>query len=224
MEQTKQKKPAANKSVAVRVRKAQLATSNALKNKKIAEALAVFGYTKAKIEAGKKLANAVADLDTKKKALQGKQYGASQALKKAAKKSDRPYKTTLEVARVAFRGNNSARTALVLGGKRKISIAGKLDQAQKLYENILNNESYLNKMKEYGYNKAKLKAEYALFKEVAKQDDAQESAKSGSQKATEQRNVKLKKMDRWMSDFRRIAKPALASNRQALEALGILAR
>lgn len=47
---------------------------------------------------------------------------------------------------------------------------------------------------------------------------------NGSQKATEQRNNKLKKLDRWMSDFRRIAKPALASNRQALEALGILAR
>ena len=134
------------------------------------------------------------------------------------------YKVTLEVARVAFRGNKSARTALVLGGKRKASVAGKLDQAMKLYKNILATESYLNKMKEYGYNKAKLQAEYSIFKEVAGMDNAQERAKAAAQKATEQRNDKLKKLDRWMSDFRRIAKHALASNRQALEALGILAR
>ena len=63
-----------------------------------------------------------------------------------------------------------------------------------------------------------------LFKEAASIDNAQERAKAATQKATEQRNIKLKKLDRWMSDFRRIAKPALASNRQALEALGILAR
>lgn len=94
----------------------------------------------------------------------------------------------------------------------------------KLYKNILATESYLNKMKDYGYTRAKLQAEYSLFKEVASLDNAQERAKAAAQKTTEQRNNKLKKLDRWMSDFKRIAKPALASDRQALEALGILAR
>ena len=88
MEQTQKKKSAVDKSVAERIRKAQLATANALKNQKIAEALAVFGYTKAKIEAGRKLAGLVAELDTKQKSLQGKQHGASQKLKKEAKKAD----------------------------------------------------------------------------------------------------------------------------------------
>ncbi len=112
----------------------------------------------------------------------------------------------------------------MLGGKRKVSTAGALDQATKLYQNIINSDSYLNTMKNFGYNKPKLQAEFKLFKEAAKLDNAQERAKASAQTATAKRDEKLKKLKRWMSDFNRIAKAALKDNRQALEALGIVAK
>lgn len=221
---TQKKKPARKLTIAQQVRKALVATNNAIKRKKIADALAVFRYTKAKIEAGLKLAKEVEALDTKQKAIQGKQYGASNALDKQLKKAKKAYLKTLEVARVAFRGKKTARAALMLGGKRKVSTAGIIDQAGKLYNNSINTESYLNTMKQYGYNKPKLQAEYKLFLEAGKLDNAQEGAKSSAQTATLKRDEKLKKMKRWMSDFNRIAKVALANDRQSLEALGIVAK
>ena len=39
-----------------------------------------------------------------------------------------------------------------------------------------------------------------------------------------EKDEKLKQLKRWMSDFNRIAKAALKDNRQALEALGIVAK
>ncbi len=224
MAETKKKKSAPKLTVAQHIRKAQIATNNALKKKKIADSLAMFGYTKAKIETGLKLANAVEELDTKQKAFQGQQQTATKALEKDLQKAKKTYSTTLEVARVAFRGKTGARTALQLGGKRKVSTAGQLDQATKLYQNIINTDSYLNTMKNFGYNKPKLQSEFKLFKEAAKLDNAQERAKASSQTATAKRDEKLKKLKRWMSDFNRIAKAALKDNRQALEALGIVAK
>lgn len=221
---TQKKKSARKLTIAQQVRKALVATNNAIKRKKIADALALFGYTKAKLEAGRKLAKEVEALDTKQKAIQGRQYGASNALDKQLKKAKKTYLRTLEVARVAFRGKKTARAALMLGGKRKVSTAGIIDQAGKLYNNSINTESYLNTMKQYGYNKPKLQAEYKLFLEAGKLDNAQEGAKSSAQTATLKRDEKLKKMRRWMSDFNRIAKVALANDRQSLEALGIVAK
>lgn len=224
MAETQKKKSAPKLTIAQQIRKAQVATNNALKRKKIADALAMFGYTKAKIETGLKLANDVEELDTKQKAFQGKQHTASETLDKDLKKAKKTYSTTLEVARVAFRGKKGARTALMLGGKRKVSTAGILDQATKLYQNIINNDTYLNTMKNFGYNKPKLQAEFKLFKEAAKLDNAQERAKASAQTSTAKRDEKLKKLKRWMSDFNRIAKAALKNDRQSLEALGIVAK
>jgi hypothetical protein len=79
-------------------------------------------------------------------------------------------------------------------------------------------------MKNFGYNKPKLQAEFKLFREAAKLDNAQERAKASAQTATVKRDEKLKKLKRWMSDFNRIAKVALKNDRQALEALGIVAK
>jgi hypothetical protein len=211
-------------TIAQQIRKAQIATSNALKHKKIADTLAMFMYTKAKLEAGLKLANDVEALDTKQKALKGQQISITKTLTGTLKKAKKSYLVTLEIARVAFRGKAGPRTALMLGGKRKESTAGQLDQATKLYQNTINNDKYLSTMKNFGYNKPKLQAEFKLFKEAAKLDNAQEHAKAASQRATAKRDEKLKKMKRWISDFKRIAKAALKDDRQALEALGIVAK
>ena len=224
MTEVKKKKSAPKLTIAQQIRKAQVATNNALKKKNIADTLAMFGYTKTKIEAGLKLANDVEDLDTKQKAFKGQQLTATRTLKKDLKKAKKIYSTTLEVARVAFRGKTGPRTALMLGGKRKLSTAGQIDQATKLYKNIINTDSYLNTMKNFGYNKPKLQAEFKLFKEAAKLDNAQERAKASAQTATAKRDEKLKKLKRWMSDFNRIAKAALKDDSQALEALGIVAK
>lgn len=224
MAKGKGKKPSGKATFAQKIRKAQLATTNALKKAAITKAMANFGYTKTKIEVGKKIAESALAFDTKQKAFIGKQHGATQELTKKIKQGNKVYATTLDVARVAFKGQKEVRTALLLGGTRKKSVPGQIDQAEKLYGNILANDTYMTTMKEYGYNKPKLQSEYKIFKDVAKLDNAQERAKSSAQKATKDRDAKVKKLNAWMSDFIRIAKRALSDNKQALEALGITAR
>lgn len=218
------KKSSKTLTIPERIKKTRMATTNTLKEKNISEAVGRFGYTEAKINAGQKLALATDDLDAKQLKAHGIQQGAGQTLAKAEKVAKKTYATTLEIARVAFRGDKNARAALLLGGKRLTSTTGFFNQSSKMYRNILETPSYLAIIKDFGYTKTKIQAEFKLIKDVDRLDNVQERAKAAAQKATERRDKKLKQMDRWMMDFNRVAKKALANDRQSLEALGIVAK
>jgi hypothetical protein len=79
-------------------------------------------------------------------------------------------------------------------------------------------------MTKFGYTTDKLNNEYTLVKDVADKNLTQKKETGEAQQATELRDKKIDELDKWISDFRSIAKVALSDTPQKLEKLGILAR
>ncbi len=124
-------------SIEDRLLAAQVATGNALNEADILAELSIFGYDEAKIQAGQTLYDETQALVNQQKVEYGEQYEATEAVKSAWTEADKVYKRTLKVGRVAFKGNKKARNALVLGGARKKSLSGWLQQAIAFYDNLL---------------------------------------------------------------------------------------
>jgi len=199
---------------------AQVAIDNGLGDADILAALSAFGYDEAKLNAGKTLYEEAVVLVNRQKAEYGDQYEATQAVTAAWEAADAAYVRTLKVARVALQDDAKARAALMLGGRRKRTISGWLEQATAFYDNLAGDAGLLATMGGFGYTQAKLDAERALVQVVVEANLAQEKEKGEAQDATQVRDAKLDALDAWMSDFKAIAQVALDEHPQWLEKLG----
>lgn len=208
-------------SIEERLLAAQVATGNALADPDILNALTAFGYDTARITAGKNLTDEVADLIARQKKEYGEQYQASAQVQEAWDRADRAYMKTLKIARIALRDNVMAQNALGLTGHRKNSLSGWLEQAERFYRNLLSDETLLTAMAEFGYTAEKLQAEQELVEAVHSANLIQEKEKGEAQDATEKRDARADELDRWMADFKQVARIALEDNPQWLEKLGI---
>jgi hypothetical protein len=207
-------------SIDERLLAAQVAIDNALGDAGIQAALDAFGYDAARLGAGRALYEDALALVNAQKAEYGDQYEASAAVRAAWDAADAAYMRTLKVARVALQDDPKARAALMLGGDRKQSLSGWMDQATAFYTNLLGDGDLMAAMAGFGFDAAKLEAEQALVEAVVEANLVQEREKGEAQDATKQRDASLDAMDAWMSDFKAIARVALEGNAQWLEKLG----
>lgn len=207
-------------SISERLLAAQVAIDNALGDAEILAELSVFGYTEEKLNAGKQLQEEAQDLVNQQKTEYGEQYQASEDFYAAWDTADKAYMRTLKVARVAFRGNDKAATSLMLNGDRGDKFSEWLEQAQSFYQNLLANQDLASAMAEFGYDTAKLESENALVEAAVQANATQEQEKGEAQDSTKIRDAKLAEMDRWMLDYKEIAKVALEDNPQLLKKLG----
>ncbi len=199
---------------------AQVAIDGALADEGIRAAVEIFSYDEAKLQAGQTLYQEAQDLVNKQKAEYGDQYEATEIVQAAWNEANTAYMRALKIARVAFKGDTKARSALMLGGTRKNSISGWLQQATPFYANILNDPDRLAAMATFGYDQAKLEAEQALLQVVRDANVVQLKEMGEAQEATELRDAKMDELDDWMSDFKAVARVALEDNPQWLEKLG----
>ena len=199
----------------------QLAIENALADQDLLAELALFGYDEAKLNAGKQLYQEALTLVNQQKVEYGEQYEATEGLRQVKEEADKAYMRSLKVARIALRGNVQARTALMLGGPRKRSLAGWLSQAQAFYANLLADANLMWKMANFGYDQVKLETEQALVLAVLQADQAQQKEMGEARQATQVRDAKLDEMDAWMHDFINIARVALEEQPEKLATLGI---
>jgi hypothetical protein len=207
-------------SIDERLLAAQVAIDNALGDAGIQAALAGFGYDAARLGAGRTLYEDALALVNAQKAEYGDQYEASAAVRAAWDAADAAYSASLKVARVAFQDDPKAHAAMMLGGTRKQSLSGWIEQATAFYTNLLGDGDLMAAMAGFGYDAAKLEAEQALVQAVVEANLVQEREKGEAQDATKQRDASLDAMDAWMSDFKAIARVALEDNAQWLEKLG----
>jgi len=159
-------------------------------------------------------------LNIKQKKEYGEQYEATETVRNAWNVADQAYAKTLKIARIALRDNVKAQNALGLSGERKRSLSGWLEQAGRLYQNLLDDAEFVAAMTVYGYSQEKLETEQALVNAVREANMSQEKEKGEARDATEKRDAKLDAMDRWMADFKAIALIALGDNPQWLDKLG----
>ncbi|MCB8984434.1 MAG: hypothetical protein H6659_11455, partial [Ardenticatenaceae bacterium] len=116
--------------------------------------------------------------------------------------------------------NTDAQISLDLNSRRKSTAAGWQEQAEKFYEGLLDDPALLAGMARFNYTEAKLQSELALVTAVrnANLDGYRETGEA--YKATQTRDDKLKQLDSWLADFKRVAEVAFASSPQDLQILG----
>jgi hypothetical protein len=208
-------------SIDERLLAAQVAIENTLATPDILAALQVFGYDLPKLTAGRTLYQEALVLVNQQKAEYGDQYEATEAVKAAWAEADAAYMRSLKVARVALRGSQKARGAMMLDGWRKRTLSGWLEQAGAFYGNLLGDADLMAAMSGFGYDQARLEAEQALLEAVRAANLVQEKEKGEAQEATKLRDAKMDALDAWLADFKAIAQVALEEHPQWLEILNL---
>ncbi len=204
--------------------RAQIAIDNALTFVEIQTYLNQYGYTKIKLQEGKKLYTVALETHQKQQKKYGEQMSSTETVNALWKEAKYSYMRCLKIARVAFKHNSGIARTLGLTGQRKKTLSGWLSQAKQFYQNALNDPEIIKKLTEYGITKAKL--------EVAKTDTdllenaslIQEKEKGDAQNATDLKNQALDNLRYWLADFTTISKIALETELQLLEGLGVLKR
>ncbi|MCB9004620.1 MAG: hypothetical protein H6664_09650 [Ardenticatenaceae bacterium] len=209
-----------HKSIAERLREAEVAINNSLASAEILTAVTPFGYDQPRLEAARTLYQEAQELTEKQAIEYGEQYEATAVVQRAWDEAALAYSAALKIARIVFRGNEAARNALGLSGTRKQSLSGWLKQAQGFYNNILRTPDFIAAMTPYTYNQAKLEAESTLVQAVSDASDVQDIERGQAQEATKIRDAKLDELDQWVADYKVIAEVALDASPQMLEQLG----
>ncbi|MGM0444129.1 MAG: hypothetical protein ACQEQV_08090 [Fibrobacterota bacterium] len=190
----------------------------------IAQALAVYGYTAERIAEGVALGEEAQRLIAAQKREYGEKLAATDELYAAREEAYDAYITALKVARIALRGDVGARETLDLEGVRERSFAGLISQAQGFYRNIQASEEWLEAMRTFGFTPEKLAEKAALVDAAAEAKTAQERESGESQETTHARDLAIDCFLSWTSDFKEIAKIALADSPQLRERIGLLER
>ncbi len=196
---------------------AQLAITNSLADPEIKAAVAQFGYTTAKLNAGKKLYdNALAAVNAQKSG-KGDQKTATADLKAKEKDARDAYQAAAKVARAALDKDGLATLGL---SKEPRGTAGFIQAGYTLFDNAA--ESGL--LAEFGYDADRLAAERKKIADFDAANQAQEMAKGAAQQATQDQDAALKEMNDWVAQYLKIAKVALRGKKQLLEKIGVTAR
>lgn len=201
-----------------------LALNNARSDPELSEALAVFGYDEARLDAGMALYTAAAEAQQQQVREYGEQYAASDAFRAALDTAQAEYTRYVKVARIALKEDRGAYATLGLAGARKRTLAGWLAQARQFYTNAQASETVLAALGQFGVTQEKLTAGQAQVDEVESLSAAQKKETGEAQQATQARDAALEALDEWMGDFLAIARIALEDTPQLLEKMGILAR
>ena len=211
-----------NQSEDKRLIAARVAIGNAMKNTQIAEALARFGYDKARLKEGEKLLKAADEQFANHKMEYGDQYAATDALKESREQAKTLYMEHIKLARVVLKEMPALSEPLQLKGARKASLSGWLKQSEVFYENALKIKEAKDELAKYGVDEAALNEGKALIDQVSAALALQKEETSEAQDATEAKDQSMDALDNWISKFRAIARIALVGKSQHLEALGIV--
>lgn len=195
---------------------------NAANDTEVQAMLAEFGYNADKISEGKALYTTAQILHNKHKAEYGEQLAATDALKNLWDKADAAYMQFVKLARIALHGERGVYVKLKLTGSRKRSLPERLNQAKIFYTNVLNDPAVMEKLAAFGITQTKLEAGRQLLTEVEAANAAQKKETGKAQQATAARDEAMNKLDKWMSDFKAVARIALEPKPQLLEKLGIV--
>jgi hypothetical protein len=205
-------------TIAQQLNAAQLAIVNSLADPEIKAAVAQFGYTTAKLNAGKKLYDAALAAVNAQKSSKGDQKTATADLKAKEKDARDAYQAAAKVARAALDKDGLAK--LGLAGKEPRGTAGFIQAGYTLFDNAA--ESGL--LTEFGYEADRVAAERAKIEAFDQANQAQEMAKGAAQQATQDQAAALKAMNDWVAQYLKIAKVALRGKKQLLEKIGVTAR
>ncbi len=208
-------------SVDTRLYRAELVVRGAWNHEVIKEAVARYKYDEVRLKQGMDLYTEAARLHRLKRNTASEKIEATLIFVETRDKLNVLYREQLQLARMALGDDPSFSQMLALNGKRKRRFAGWLDDVRQFYSNALSEPKVVQTMGKYGVTREDLRAGRKLLDEVDKAAAEQEKRKGISVKATRERDIALKALEKWVSDFLRICRLALGDS-QHLEALGIV--
>ncbi len=175
-------------------------------------------YDRKTILKGKALNENVRLLQSAKKDHYGAKATVTDTLAANLTEAQRMYHEQVTLARLAFKDDRGMQMKLEITGPRKKSKNGWFAQAMTFYGKV---DEMAPAMAGYGVTLETLQQTRAMVEALATARQQQLQHKGEAQNATEQRDIALRAMDRWMSDFRAAARVALKDNPQWLEMLGM---
>lgn len=197
---------------------AQVAIANSLTDAEIKTAVAQYGYTTTKLNAGKALYDKALNTVNAQKSGRGDQKAATADLKVKEKDARDAYQAAAKVARATL--SNEDLTTLGLMRKEPRDTAGFIAAAYTLFDNAESS----GLLADFGYDEERITAERAKIEALDTANQAQEMAKGASQQATQDQEAALKAMNDWLAQYLKIAKVALRGKKQLLEKIGVTAR
>lgn len=195
--------------------------TNALSDSSIQLTLKSFNYTPEKIAQGTVLLQNARAADARNAKEYGEQYAATELLEKEMQEASILYDVSLRVARIAFKKDRDAQKSLMLNGRRSGSINGWIRQADVFYRNILESETLMSRMAEFGRTREVLETEYKEVNDVARAFASQKKEMGDAVRSTEERDNRMEELEEWMSDFIGIIRIAFAKSPEALRKLGL---
>ena len=207
------------KTIEARLLQADLLVANAAKHPRVKQQMELFGYTAARMQELQDMLYEVEALKAEKKNFYGQKRALTKQMAADVNALKALYMEHLTVARFVFRKDAYMQDLLELRGKRKTDWAGWLAQANSFYTGA--EASALAVMKKNGVTAEEIAQGKAMADALRAAYQARKSNAGNAQSATQRRDEVLKTLDRWVSDYKKIARVALQDDPQLLEALGI---
>lgn len=203
---------------------AQQAINNTLWNSEIQSLVAVYGYTAARMEEVKHLHSAATDAVNAHSAAVRAGREATEQTHAAEQAARASYQALAQISRALFNQNSPQRTALGLLGNTPRSTNKFLAAAKTLFDNALNVVEIAAVLSEYGYPPERVEAERSRIDAFVQATQAQAAAISATRVTSHEQHVALNALDRWLAQYRAIAKIALKSKPRLIEKLNPAAR
>jgi len=198
---------------------ARTTVENAQSNPAIAAAVAAYGYDQTRLQQGAALLATAEELQAIQLREYGDQYQATVAFNEAFVQADGQYTVHRKLATLALKASPVQGKQLLLHQPKKRSRSGWLQQARDFYTNLLADESIIAALTRYNLAQADLEVGQTLVSQLSDLHVAQQGEKAEAQQATQERDAALDALNDWWTEFRDVARIALAATPQYLEAL-----
>lgn len=207
------------RSIPAELMMAHIAIENAMQNAGVLKKLSAYNYDRKRLMEGKSLKEELQLLDSVKQDKYGQQLTSTDSMYAQRQEIVALYRQHVKRAKLVFEGQRGVLEQLQIAGALKTDTHGLLNQIYNFYSKI---ESFAEEMAKYNVNPEELAQTKAMVEALFTARQQQIQCKGDAQDATHKRNAKLKELRSWMTQFRKVARIALADEPQLLESLGIV--
>jgi len=185
---------------------------NSLQNPVIIASTSRFGYDKAKIKGGEKLLKELEKINDKQNIAQDKKIKLHKERADLNLSVKKKYMKILLIARIAFDKDVIVKKALRLEGARETALDLWINQISVFANHLLGEADWLSILKKFGIERKELNSMLTELEKLRSATMLCEKAKTDAKKITEQKKIKTKELQQWVSDYLKIAKIALEDN------------
>ncbi|MBS3769391.1 MAG: hypothetical protein KGY69_04000 [Bacteroidales bacterium] len=211
-------------SVVEKIHRYGILIGNGIKDPIISERMKCYGYTREKMNQASLMHQEVEKADQQNRVKHGDHDQFKDKLKKAEKAFHKDYIVDLEFARIALAKQPILLDRIGASGRRQKAVAAYFIEAEWFYQALANDESLLKMMSVYGYTKESIQQQQKEIENIYRLMEQKIRASGEAQHSTQVRNRKLRELDCWVSEYKKVAHLAFMDSPQLLEKLGIVVK